>query len=114
MEKDTYQQIIREHMKSSYLLNDEKIHAILPGFLAALNEHMADLEQKLAEGESASLAATGHTIKGALLNLGLFELADLAYKIEKQGILSKDDTDCPAIVARLKQEIATITGSSSQ
>ncbi len=113
MDKETYQQVIREHMKNSYLLNDEKINDILPGFLTALNGHMAELEQKLAVGDAVSLGVSGHTIKGALLNLGLFELADLAYQIEQQGKQPDSDIDCHAIIAQLKKGIAIVTSSNS-
>ncbi len=111
MDRETYLQVIQDHMKSSYLLSDDKINAILPSFLTALESHLGALEEKLAEGELASLGVAGHTIKGALLNLGLFELADTAHKIELHGKLPDNDTDCPDLVTQLKKSIITITGS---
>jgi len=111
MDKETYLQVIQEHMKSSYLINDDKISAILPDFLATLKNHLDVLEEKLADGELAALGVAGHTIKGALLNLGLFELADTAYKIERQAKLLDNNTDYPALVAHLKENITIITNS---
>jgi HPt (histidine-containing phosphotransfer) domain-containing protein len=102
-------QVIREHMKSSYLLSDDKIAEILPGFLATLKKHMDNLEKKLGQGEPAELGVAGHTIKGALLNLGLFELADTAHVIEQRGKLLDTDTDYFTLVDYLKQQIALIT-----
>ena len=110
MDRETYLQVIQEHMKSSYLLSDDKINAILPGFLSTLESHLGTLEEKLAEGELSSLGVAGHTIKGALLNLGLFELADTAYKIEQHGKLPDSDIDYPDLVTQLKKSITTITG----
>jgi len=109
MDKETYMQVIREHMKSSYLLSDDKIAAILPGFLATLKSHMDNLEEKLSQGEPAELGVSGHTIKGALLNLGLFELADTAHVIEQRGKLLDTDTDYFTLVDYLKQQISLIT-----
>ena len=112
MDREKYLLIIREHMKSSYLLNDEKINTILPDFLAALENHMKTLEEKMSEGaEPASIDVAAHTVKGALLNLGLFELADTAYKIEQKGKQAEIDSDCPSLIAQLKNGITTITGS---
>jgi len=109
MDKETYMQVIREHMKSSYLLSDDKITAILPGFLATLKSHIDNLEEKLSQGEPAALGVAGHTIKGALLNLGLFELADTAHVIEQRGKLLDTDTDYCTLVDYLKQQITLIT-----
>ncbi len=110
MDKETYMQVIQEHMKRSYLLSEDKINTILPGFLTTLERHLANLEDKLSEGDPGSLAIAGHTIKGALLNLGLFELADTAYTIEQHGKKLDTDTDYPALVTHLKQSILLITG----
>ena len=109
MDRETYLQVIKEHMKNSYLLSDDKITAILPGFLATLKGHLANLEKKLAQGEPAELGIAGHTIKGALLNLGLFELADTAHIIEQRGKLQDTDTDYVTLVDYLKQQITIIT-----
>ena len=109
MDRETYMQAITEHMKSSYLLSNDKITAILPGFLTTLKSHMDNLEKKLAQGEPVELGIAGHTIKGALLNLGLFELADTAYVIEQRGKLLDTDTDYVTLVNYLKQQITIIT-----
>jgi len=109
MDEKTYMLVIRAHMKNCYLLTDEKITAILPGFLTTLNNHMDNLEEKLAQGHLAELGVAGHTIKGALLNLGLFELADTARIIEQGGKLLDTDTDYFSLVEYLKQQISLIT-----
>lgn len=109
MDRETYMQVIQEHMKSSYLLSDDKINSILPGFLTTLERHLENLEDKLSDGDPGSLGVAGHTIKGALLNLGLFELADTAYTIEQHGKKLDKDADYPALVTHLKQCILLIT-----
>lgn len=111
MDKETYLQVIQEHMKRSYLLSEDKINTILPGFLTTLERHLAHLEDRLSKGDLSSLGVAGHTIKGALLNLGLFELADTAYTIEQHGKKLDTDADYPALVTHLKQNILLITDS---
>jgi len=103
-------QVIREHMKTSYLLEDDKINAILPRFLASLESHLQTLEEMEAEENLSGLGVTGHKVKGALLNLGLFELADTASIIEQQGKQLDHDTDYPSLIAHLKHSITIITG----
>ena len=110
LDRETYMQVIREHMKTSYLLKDDKINAILPRFLASLESHLHTLEEMEAEGDLSGLGVAGHKVKGALLNLGLFELADTASTIEQQGKQLDHDTDYPSLIAHLKHSITIITG----
>jgi HPt (histidine-containing phosphotransfer) domain-containing protein len=98
-------------MKNSYLLDDQRIKTILPGFLSTLEQHMLILEQCRTEGKLKDLGTAGHTLKGALLNLGLFELAEVAYEIEKQGKQEAEDADYPAMIRHLKENILLITGT---
>lgn len=114
MDQNTYLQVIHEHMKSSYLLDDEKIRTILPGFLNTLQQQLQIVEQCLDKGDLAALGTAGHTLKGALLNLGLFELADVAYSIEKQGKQQTADVDYSAMINYLKQNIELITDNNDQ
>lgn len=102
--------VIREHMKTSYLLPDDKINEILPRFLASLENHLHSLEAMKADEDLSAMGVAGHKVKGALLNLGLFELADTAAKIEQQGKLLNHDTDYSSLIAHLKHSIEIITG----
>ena len=111
MDRETYMQVIREHMQTSYLLKDDKINEILPRFFSSLQNHLHTLEEKLAEEDFSGLGVAGHKVKGALLNLGLFELADTASTIEQQGKQLDHDTDYSALIAHLKHSITIITGA---
>ncbi|MDH4318019.1 MAG: Hpt domain-containing protein [Desulfobulbaceae bacterium] len=82
MEKEEYRKIIRVHLKEAYSLTDEKVDEILPRFLEMLAEHLAKLKEIEIRQDLTTLCRTGHSLKGALLNLGLEELAADAYKIE--------------------------------
>ncbi len=114
LDRDTYLQVIHEHMKSSYLLDEEKIRTILPGFLNTLQQQLQTVEQCLDRGDLSALGKAGHTLKGALLNLGLFELADVAYSIEQQGKQQAADADYSEMISYLGINIRLITAGEDQ
>ncbi|GBE12213.1 Hpt domain protein [bacterium BMS3Bbin14] len=109
MRPSEYRQIIRDHLKSAYLLSDEKIDALLPGFLETLRSHLEDLEHVLNGGDVKAMnRRAGHTIKGALLNLGLKDLAAIALAIEKSCLDRKGRVEHAILVGKLKAEIEKI------
>jgi HPt (histidine-containing phosphotransfer) domain-containing protein len=80
----TYLVTMKKHLKTAYLLNEDKIEAMIPIFLATLDNHMNRLADLAAKGELDELGQASHAVKGALLNIGLFDLAETAHAIEKQ------------------------------
>ncbi len=109
MRPPEYRQIIRDHLKSAYLLSDEKIDALLPGFLETLRSHLEDLEHVLNGGDIKTMnRRAGHAIKGALLNLGLHDLAAIALAIEKICLDRDGRAEHAMLVGKLKAEIEKI------
>ena len=100
-----YHQIIREHLSTAYLLPEEKIETVLPRFLASLQDLIQDLERTAETESREALGRAGHTMKGALLNLGLKELAAIAFVLEQSGRTADLEQDCAQIIAELKKEI---------
>ena len=108
-QRDKYHLAIREHLRSSYLLTEEKIEAVLPRFLDTVQTLMFDLERLATKEKSEALSRTGHAMKGALLNLGLHDLAQKALRIEKHHEAGDIiDHTCGQLVDDLKQEISKI------
>jgi HPt (histidine-containing phosphotransfer) domain-containing protein len=105
--REEYHLAIREHLRSSYLLTEEKIEAVMPRFLKTISTLMSELEQLTVTGESEAICRAGHAMKGALLNLGLHGLAQKAFQIEKHQETDINDS-CEQLVDELKQEIAKI------
>lgn len=105
LKEKTYRATIRQHLKTAYLLSDEKTEEVLPVFYGALLSHLHHLEEVLASGDLEQLGKTGHTVKGALLNLGLPDLAALAYTIEKKGKEHDNATNFSSLVTQLKEEV---------
>jgi histidine phosphotransfer protein HptB len=108
MQRLEYHQIIRSHLRTAYLLPEEKIDHVLPRFLESLRGLIHDLE---GVGETRcleSIGRSGHAVKGALLNLGLNDLAATALILE-QGCRSSDPgLDFSRLIAQLKEEIVKI------
>ena len=109
MQGAAYLRQIRDHLRSAYLLSDEKINTVLPGFLQTLRSHMNILEEALHSGSDEALNRAGHSLKGALLNLGLTDLAEPALDLEQYCRNQGNETDCALLVAKLKEEISKMT-----
>lgn len=105
-----YHDVIRAHLRSAYLLSDEKIEAVLPGFLDTLATHFQALEASISEADPQKISKAGHAMKGAFLNLGLLDLADVAYQIEQHQQLDPQP-DPAQLVLQLQKEVNTIISS---
>lgn len=108
-QRTEYHQIIRNHLSTSYLLSEEKIDSVLPGLLDTLQKLMHNLEEIAARETDEAVSRAGHAIKGALLNLGLTDLADKAFVIEKNCKSGAVDWNCSRFINELKEEIGKIT-----
>ncbi|MFH0781089.1 MAG: Hpt domain-containing protein [Pseudomonadota bacterium] len=76
---------IKHHLAEQFNLPMEQIDMLLPSFIATLGTHMGNLENALANNNQELLGKAGHTIKGAFLNLGLNDCAQIALIIEEKG-----------------------------
>jgi len=74
---------IRSHLHKEYNLDADKIQALLPDFLSALSSYLDVMETVLTGSNREELARAAHRLKGALVNLGLRELAEDAQLIEQ-------------------------------
>lgn len=81
---------------------------MMPVFLNTLQNHMQNLEDALGAGNPETLGRLGHALKGALLNLGLDDMADIAHIIENEGMSGSHEADFAGMVAQLKEKLAEI------
>ncbi|GEM_PF-334258 len=93
---------IRLHLTQQFNLPLEQIDMLLPTFIATLGTHMGNLEKALAENNPVLLGKVGHTIKGAFLNLGLPDCAQIALTIEEKGRQGGSLTDFKKLVEDLR------------
>jgi len=101
---------IRVFLCEQFQLTPDQVTEMMPNFIATLSVHMASLERSLASGDPQTIGKAGHTIKGALLNLGLTSYAELAFAIEKMGKSGDRSVDYKALVANLRSQIAPLIG----
>lgn len=109
MDHQPYVAVIRNHLQTAYLLDDEKTEQMIPTLLTVLNEHMTMLEEVHAEGDLEKLGRAGHAVKGALLNIGLSDLADQAFRIEQHGKSGDSGFDYRRLIIELKAAVNTIS-----
>lgn len=99
---------IKLHIARQFNLPEEQIEAMLPSFISTLEKHMQNLEDALAENDPQVLAKAGHTIKGACLNLGLEDCAQIALRIEEKGRTGDPATNFTPLVEDLRLKLAPV------
>ena len=111
MDRRAYLETIKHHLKTAYLLSEEKTETMIPVFVATLHAHMNRLAELADAGDVDQLARACHAAKGALLNMGLNDLADTASVIEqhcKNGNTTSDYrfliTDLAFTVAQFSED----------
>nr|MBF0223681.1 response regulator [Desulfobulbaceae bacterium] len=74
---------IRNHLTSKYKFPQSKIDFLVQGIQKPMIKNFADAENALQQKNYPELMRAAHTIKGALLGLGIDDWAELALSIEK-------------------------------
>jgi HPt (histidine-containing phosphotransfer) domain-containing protein len=96
---------IKTYLTEQFNLPSEQIDMLLPSFISTLGTHMQNLQRALDENNPASIGKVGHTIKGAFLNLGLEDCADIALCIEERGKAGDHAADYKQLVEDLRRKI---------
>ena len=105
MDRLAYLETMKQHLKTAYLLSDEKTATMIPVFITTLQSHVDRLAE-LATGEDMlQLSRASHAVKGALLNMGLADLAQTAYTIEKQCRDGDRTFDYQTLVTELRNTV---------
>ncbi|MBM9537631.1 Hpt domain-containing protein [Desulfobulbus alkaliphilus] len=110
MERQAYLKRIKEHLKGAYLLNDAKAAAMLPVFIATLESHVDRLTTLAESGDMLQLSRAGHALKGALLNMGLPDLAATAHALEKNSANQTCSPACQELIIQLRDAVSLLSG----
>jgi HPt (histidine-containing phosphotransfer) domain-containing protein len=102
---------IKLYLCDQFQLSPEQVGEMLPGFIGTLSSHMVNMERALGQDDLTALGKAGHTMKGALLNLGLDDCAKLALYIEERTRVGDLSIDYAALVADLRKEIGPLINS---
>ena len=100
-----YREEIKQYLLKQFSLLPEQADDLLPELITALSGHIDGLETALKGNDPALLGKAAHTIKGALLNLGLQECAGLACSIEKSGKAGRKDTNYQELVRSIREKL---------
>jgi len=109
MKREEYLFTIKTHLSTSYNLTDDKLDTMIPRLLEMLSSHLIKLEELSRQDDLKALGHAGHALKGALLNLGLLDLAQKAFLIERKCKASDSQVNYIDIISKLKDEIELFT-----
>ena len=96
---------IQEYLMEKFHLPEEQVLEMLPNFVGALVSHMDKLDVALQSGDLVALGRAGHTMKGALLNLGINDCVDIALEVELRGKSMDSATDFAALLGELRERL---------
>ncbi|BHH82911.1 hypothetical protein LA52FAK_12000 [Desulforhopalus sp. 52FAK] len=96
---------IKKHLLQQFNLPVEQIESMMPSFLSTLSSHMDTLEEAYVGDDLMQLGKAGHTIKGAFLNLGLADCAQIAHDIELSGKAGDNTLDYRAKIDSLHKHL---------
>ncbi len=96
------------HVCKQYRLKEDQVIPMLQSFISVLQGHMGSLEAALATGDIVEIGRKGHALKGALLNLGLFDIAILAESIESAAKNGGRNVNYTELVGRIQVMLGSI------
>ncbi|MEE4243025.1 MAG: Hpt domain-containing protein [Desulfopila sp.] len=101
MAASNFSNCIKEYLGRQFNFPEEQVESMMPQFRRTLVSHMTNLEKIHRQESLGDLEKAAHTIKGAFLNLGLTDCAELAKQIEG-GAANNDTTiDYTALIAHI-------------
>ena len=84
-----HQQQAHAYLKAELGMDDEQVTGILKTLSSPLKITLRAVDEAYREKNLEEIAETAHSLKGALLNLGLDELSELAKTIELSAATGK-------------------------
>lgn len=99
---------IKKYLAEQFNLPEDQVELMLPEFKKTLKDHMESLEDVQAQENLADLGKAAHTIKGAFLNLGLQDCAELAMRVEDNASNGDMQTDYTSLIASIREKVQEI------
>lgn len=99
---------VKQYLVLQFELTDEQIDTMLPVFIDTLHGHMKELEQMVSKDDIQGMKKMAHTLKGALLNLGLKDFADIALRLEKFDGENESMDFCHSMVEELSGNVLAL------
>lgn len=95
---------VKEHLCRVYDLSLDEVHELFVLAHQTVLDTMARLESSCKTGSAVELGDAAHMLKGALMNMGLTELAVIAKNLETAGAQSRIE-DARRLFADLQNKI---------
>ncbi len=108
MSKQECIQQMRSYLLEKFQLPDEQVDEMLPKFISMLVSHMNNIDKAVHEGDLIVIGKAAHTMKGALLNLGLHDCAEVARDLEEKGKSQDSSVDYPALAGNLRANLGEL------
>lgn len=75
---------VMQHLREHFELEEEDAQTVLSTYAESLAQGLVDLREHMNNGEGSEGGRQAHAMKGGLLNLGLTQLAESAFSLEKE------------------------------
>lgn len=96
---------VKSYLRQHFGLPEEQIELMLPDFKKTLSQHMNALASAHQQGDLSVLKDAAHTMKGALLNLGFSDTAELAQKIEMESAACNRTIDYSLLIDSIRAKV---------
>jgi len=101
-------QDIKLHLTKQFSFTAEQVEMMLPSFISTLASHLNNLESAVDGKDPELVGKAGHTLKGALLNLGLADCAVIALEMEQNGKRGNTEFDYETHLHNLRNKIGDL------
>ena len=108
-EMDTFADI-GKYLSDEFGMDEEDIAQMSEFFIETLQASISEMELKLQSADYLGMSQTGHTLKGAALNIGALHLGAVAAAIEEAAD-SSDIDKCSELTDNLKEAYRYLTSS---
>lgn len=108
MESLNFSDRIKIYLSNQFNLPEEQVVSMLPEFKKTLSGHMMNIEKVFQTSDLSNLEKAAHTIKGAFLNLGLIDCAEIAMKIESSAAEKDPSVDYSSLIISMGKIVKEI------
>ena len=105
MKSETICDRIKNHLCEQFSLPEDQVISMLPEFKKTISSHMENLIEVDPVDNLDGLEKAAHTIKGAFLNLGLMDCAELAITIENGAANGDTSINYPALINDMSEKV---------
>ena len=100
------EKVIRAHLKEQFGFSSAQLDKMIPTIIQTLTDYMAELDKAAESGSLEEIGRISHMMKGALLNSGLLDSAELAREIEIKAKAGAEQTEFKTIISAFNAQLS--------